>query len=456
MEDEPLAKRRQILPEARNDDKTSIEKHQNGSSSSSPSCSYLLPVDSTEPALASVSATSSISTNAPEVNANTARCDDGSEDPLRLPTANESNPTPRETTESAAISTKAANDNGSNKKGKQNPDKDNGEADRTSKDYYFDSYAHHAIHEEMLKDEVRTRTYELAIKQNAHLFRDKVVLDVGCGTGILSMFASQVGAKHVYAVDCSSIAHQARQIVERNGFGDKITVIQGKVEEIELPVSEVDVIVSEWMGYFLLYESMLDTVIYARDKWLVKDGTGIVFPDKAVMYLCAVEDGQVKRDRFDFWNNVYGFDMTPIQKIALQEPVVDVIDSKAIVSDAVPILHLDILTCRKEDVEFTSSFELTAKRNDYVHGLVAYFECAFTQVHKPIGFSTSPFCRYTHWKQTIFYLPENLAICDGETISGDITCKPNKKNRRDLDIGVSLSINGKHNKSSFSVDYRLR
>ena len=70
----------------------------------------------------------------------------------------------------------------------------------------------------------------MAIKQNSHLFRDKIVLDVGCGTGILSMFASQVGAKHVYAVDCSSIAEQARQIVLRNGFGaDKITVIHGKV-----------------------------------------------------------------------------------------------------------------------------------------------------------------------------------------------------------------------------------
>jgi hypothetical protein len=46
--------------------------------------------------------------------------------------------------------------------------------DITSKDYYFDSYAHHGIHEEMLKDEVRTRTYEMAIMQNKHLFQDKV------------------------------------------------------------------------------------------------------------------------------------------------------------------------------------------------------------------------------------------------------------------------------------------
>ena len=48
-----------------------------------------------------------------------------------------------------------------------------------------------------------------------------------------------------------------------------ITLIRGKVEEIELPVEKVDVHVSEWMGYCLFYESMLDTVIFAREKWLV-------------------------------------------------------------------------------------------------------------------------------------------------------------------------------------------
>lgn len=52
---------------------------------------------------------------------------------------------------------------------------------------YFTSYDHHGIHEEMLKDDVRTRSYRDAIYQNKHLFKDKVVLDVGCGTGILSM-----------------------------------------------------------------------------------------------------------------------------------------------------------------------------------------------------------------------------------------------------------------------------
>lgn len=49
-----------------------------------------------------------------------------------------------------------------------------------------------------------------------------------------------------------------------------VTIIKGKVEEVELPVDRVDIIISEWMGYCLFYESMLNTVIYARDKWLVR------------------------------------------------------------------------------------------------------------------------------------------------------------------------------------------
>lgn len=54
--------------------------------------------------------------------------------------------------------------------------------------------------QEMLKDVVRTKTYQNVIYKNNFLFKDKVVLDVGAGTGILSLFCAKVGAKHVYAV----------------------------------------------------------------------------------------------------------------------------------------------------------------------------------------------------------------------------------------------------------------
>jgi len=72
----------------------------------------------------------------------------------------------------------------------------------------------------MLKDTVRTLSYRNAILQNPHLFKDKVVLDVGCGTGILSMFCAKAGAKLVIGVDMSNILDQAQKIVEKNGFKD--------------------------------------------------------------------------------------------------------------------------------------------------------------------------------------------------------------------------------------------
>ena len=97
-------------------------------------------------------------------------------------------------------------------------------------------------------------------------------MDIGCGTGILSIFASTAGAKHVYGIEFADIANYAKKIIEVNKLSDKITIIQSKVEEAVLPVDKVDIIISEWMGYFLLYESMLDTVLFARDKWLKKDG----------------------------------------------------------------------------------------------------------------------------------------------------------------------------------------
>ena len=80
-------------------------------------------------------------------------------------------------------------------------------------DYYFNSYSSFYIHEEMLKDRVRTKAYQKAIENNPNDFKDKIVLDIGCGTGILSIFAARSGAKHVYGVENAEIAHAAREIV---------------------------------------------------------------------------------------------------------------------------------------------------------------------------------------------------------------------------------------------------
>lgn len=217
----------------------------------------------------------------------------------------------------------------------------------------------------MLKDEVRTLAYRNAIMNNPHLFKGKTVLDVGCGTGILCMFAAKAGAKKVVGVDMSNIIDQAKIIVEKNGFGDVITLVKGKLEEVDLglgPDGKVDVIISEWMGYFLLYESMLDTVLDARDKYLAPGG--IMMPDEATLYLSAIEDQEYKNEKIGFWDDVYGFDYSCIKDIALKEPLVDTVELKAVVCDPAKVLHLDLTKCTKADLTFSNTFTLKASRND--------------------------------------------------------------------------------------------
>ncbi|KAJ1704760.1 hypothetical protein LUZ63_004539 [Rhynchospora breviuscula] len=326
--------------------------------------------------------------------------------------------------------------------------------DKTSADYYFDSYSHFGIHEEMLKDVVRTKTYQNVIYQNSFLFKDKVVLDVGAGTGILSLFCAKSGAKHVYAIECSQMADMAKEIVRVNGLSNVITVLKGKVEEIELPIANVDVIISEWMGYFLLFENMLNTVLYARDKWLVNDGA--VLPDKAALYLTAIEDAEYKDDKIEFWDNVYGFNMSCIKKQAMMEPLVDTVDPNQIVTNSQLLKTMDISKMSPGDASFTASFKLIAERTDYIHALVAYFDVSFTKCHKLMGFSTGPKSKSTHWKQTVLYLEDVISICEGEAIIGSMTVEPNKRNPRDVDIMLKYSFNGQHCQMSRTQHYKMR
>ncbi|CAI4231343.1 unnamed protein product [Auanema sp. JU1783] len=313
----------------------------------------------------------------------------------------------------------------------------------TSKDYYFDSYAHFGIHEEMLKDEVRTITYRNSIYHNKHLFKDKVVMDVGSGTGILSMFAAKAGAKKVFAMEFSNMALQSRQIIKDNNLDDIITVIQAKVEDVkELPdgIEKVDIIISEWMGYCLFYESMLNTVIFARDKWLAPDG--LLFPDKAKLFVCAIEDRQYKEEKIHWWDNVYGFNMAAIRKVAVTEPLVDCVDAGQVVTNNFCIKEVDLYTCKIEDLAFESEFNVRCLRSDYVQALVTFFTVEFSKCHKRVGFSTGPDSTYTHWKQTVFYLMDALTVKKGEEIKGVFKVAPNKRNERDLDFKIKIDFHG--------------
>lgn len=125
---------------------------------------------------------------------------------------------------------------------------------------------------------------------------------------------------------------------------------------------------------------------------------------------------------------------------ALSEPLVDTVEVKAAVTDPSSVITLDLYTCTTADLAFSIPFKLKCRRDDFVHALVAWFDIDFTACHKPIRFSTGPHTKYTHWKQTVFYIREVLTVQQDEEIACTLVVKPNDKNRRDLDIRIDYAL----------------
>ncbi|KAG0335960.1 hypothetical protein BG004_008251 [Podila humilis] len=326
--------------------------------------------------------------------------------------------------------------------------------------YYFNSYANSDIHQQMLNDRVRTEGYRDFIYENKDIFKGKTVLDVGCGTGILSMFAARAGAARVLSVDNSDIIEKARENIKENGLQDVITLHRGKIEEIKLPC-KVDIIISEWMGYFLLYEAMLDSVLVARDRFLVPGG--ILAPSQTRILFTASSDESFLDDSIHYWNDVYGFKMSTMKQNVLREAVVDFVSPDTIVTNTVTIKDLPHQTITVAGLDFVSDFTLEMTRDDHVSAFVGYFDTWFTRDGKDVpldvgiskdelkahslnGFTTGPVptrAEETHWKQTMFVLEKALELKKGDTICGTFYCNKNHMNPRALDLRIVYEVKRK-------------
>ena len=165
-------------------------------------------------------------------------------------------------------------------------------------------YAEFEVHRSMICDRVRTDAFRNAIE--AVVRPGDVVLDVGAGSGILSLFAARAGAARVYAVEQTSIASLAEELAFANGVSEIVTVIQGDATEVELP-ERVDVIVSEWLGGFGIDEGMLVPVVVARDRWLRPGGAMI--PGSVTAWAALVHDRYLSETVEFLRDRPYGVDL---------------------------------------------------------------------------------------------------------------------------------------------------
>lgn len=334
---------------------------------------------------------------------------------------------------------------------------------------YFDSYKGNSIHREMIEDRVRTEGYRDFIEKNPEVFKGKTVLDVGCGTGILSLFCARAGAKKVFAVDNSGIAVRAKEIIAKNGYQDRIEVIQGRVEDFNtqrlIGKEKVDIIISEWMGYGLLFEGMLDSVLCARDMYLKPDG--ILVPSHCNIRLAPIADSEwiAQSTSEKFWKDVYGFDFSPMIPGGLLNTheigVFDVPEQALCGSGSSHLLEMKKVSV--QDLSFKVPLQMTLNRDiKTLDAIAIWFDTIF--VHQGssqdiktidsvawgnngipgLGFSTGPTNTPTHWHQAVLLLDKEVAqqqtFSKGTVLEG--TLEYAKEKGDDRGITVTLEWEG--------------
>jgi type I protein arginine methyltransferase len=283
-----------------------------------------------------------------------------------------------------------------------------------------EAYARLSLHRWMLRDDVRNEAYREAIEKVVR--PGDAVLDMGAGSGILSLFAAQAGAARVYAVERTDFAAVARKIIERNGFADRIEVIQADLEDVDLP-AKVDVLISEWMGGFGVDENMLAPLVMSRDRWLKPAGKIIPHRVTAVLAPMWVEELD---DGLRHWRSrPHGVDLSVIAELSVEETVMAQwpVTPDDLLAPPQPMWSHDAYTCSLEEADrpFVATLAFTAARSGRLTALAAWFDA---QLCDGVSLTNAVGAPDTHWGRFMFPLDRTIEVREGATIRAEVRCEP--------------------------------
>lgn len=221
-------------------------------------------------------------------------------------------------------------------------------------------------HRNYLDDPVRLAAFTAALRQAVR--PGDVVLDLGCGTGILGLLACQAGASRVYAVEATGIIDLARAIAAANGVADRVTFIQGHSSDITLP-EPVDVIVSDQIGFFGFEAGLIEHASDARDRFLRPGGR--VVPRSVQLIVAPIDDAAAWAP-IAFWQaRPAGFDFDVVAGRAVNDRWVTTTSGAALLGAGAVWATVDLGTAGPDPL--AGRVGLVVERPGTLHGLAGFF-----------------------------------------------------------------------------------
>lgn len=265
-------------------------------------------------------------------------------------------------------------------------------------------------HRELLADEKRTKAFREAILRTVK--PGDVVVDVGCGSGILSFFACEAGAARVYAIDQTHLADVASFLSRHLGVDDRVTVLHGEAKTLELP-ERADVLLSETLGVAGLDEGIGEIVADARARFL-RPGARIV-PQRVGVSIMPVElDQDYDRHVGFFGQPRYGLDLSPLRLFASSSIHFAHIRSAAYLDAPAEVLSIDLQYDDSRNAAGRAHF--TSTRDAQIHGFGMFFSATLAE---GIELSNRE-AHSTSWSQAFLPLEVPVQIRRGATIDVEL------------------------------------
>jgi len=263
----------------------------------------------------------------------------------------------------------------------------------------------------MLLDEARLSSYRRAIE--ASVKPGDIVVDIGCGTGVLSFLACEAGANAVYAIEAGPIIETARELAIDNGFADRVTFIEGWSTEVEIP-ELADVLITETIGSAALDEGIIAWVADARARMLRPDP--VVLPERLRLWVAAAESFDDHGLVADWWSPDLLYDYAAARRRAERTLWFVDIELESLLGQ--PEVAADVHLATAPDETTNSSGHLQMDRDGTVHGLACWFDsllCTGVTVHN------YPPREHSSWSHGFLPLAEPLKVSAGDRLSWELS-----------------------------------